>query len=176
MTSARHSLGDGLEPPVVGHEPASAQHTLGDWPVIVMAEETRAPLRFSDSIAVARGPLGAGEYSLRGAEHVVAIAHRSLGELAHACGRDRVRLLEHVERLRARPVRALVIDADMDGVLARSYSAEVHPAAVVGTLIKFSSDWQVPVWFAGDARNAALLVERTLLRVWKQQRSVSDGR
>jgi hypothetical protein len=52
----------------------------------------------------------------------------------------------------------------MDGVLGHTYRSEIHPLSVLGTLIKFAADWQVPIWLAGDARNAALLVERMMLR------------
>jgi ERCC4-type nuclease len=66
------------------------------------------------------------------------------------------------------PMRALVIEGDLDRVLSKAYASEINPLSVVGTLIKSSNDWQIPVGFCGDARNTALIVERMLLRVAKQ--------
>jgi DNA excision repair protein ERCC-4 len=138
-------------------------------PVVLIDTREQAPLRFSESVAVEIATLPVGDYSLRGATDTVAIERKRLGELATCCGKDRERFLDQVERLRAYPVRALVIEADLDGVLGRAYRSEIHPLSVLGTLIKFSADWQVPIWLCGDARNAAMVVERMLLRVARQK-------
>jgi len=125
-------------------------------------------LRFSPAVEVEVVTLPVGDYSIRGCTETVALERKRLGELATCCGADRERFLEQLERLRGYPVRALIIEADLDGVLTKSYRSEINPLSVLGTLIKASSDWQIPIWMCGDARNAALVVERMLLRVAKQ--------
>ncbi|HET7540686.1 MAG TPA: ERCC4 domain-containing protein [Polyangiaceae bacterium] len=137
-------------------------------PVVLIDTREQIPLRFSAAVDVEVVTLPAGDYSVAGSTDTVALERKRLDELATCCGKDRERFLEQVERLREYPVRALIIEADLDGVLSKAYRSEIHPLSVLGTLIKFSSDWQVPVWFAGDARNAAHVVERILLRVHKQ--------
>jgi len=137
-------------------------------PCILVDARERAALQFSDAVDTDLVMLPVGDYSLRGATETVAIERKRLGELATCCGVDRERFIEQIERLRSYPVRALVIEADLDGVLSKTYRSEIHPLSVLGTLIKFSSDWQVPVWFCGGARNTAHVVERMLLRVAKQ--------
>lgn len=138
-------------------------------PCILVDSREQAALHFSPAVDVEVCTLPAGDYSVRGATEVVALERKRLGELATCCGTDRDRFIDQIERLRAYPVRALVIEADLDGVLSHAYRSEIHPLSVLGTLIKISSDWQVPVWMCGDARNCAHVVERMLLRVWKQQ-------
>lgn len=137
-------------------------------PVILVDNREQVPLRFSAAVDVEVVALPVGDYSVAGSTDTVALERKRLGELASCCGTDRERFIEQIERLRQFPVRALIIEADLDGVLSKAYRSEIHPLSVLGTLIKFSSDWQVPVWFAGDARNAAHVVERILLRVHKQ--------
>jgi hypothetical protein len=138
---------------------------------ILVDDREQLPLRFSAAVDVETVHLAVGDYSLRGATELVAIERKRLDELATCCGVERERFLEQVARLRGFPVRALVVEADLEGILGRRYASAIHPLSVLGTLIKFASDWQVPVWMAGDAANAALLVERTLLRVAKQRSS-----
>ena len=141
-------------------------------PCILVDARERAALQFSAAVDTELVMLPVGDYSLRGATDTVAIERKRLSELATCCGIDRERFIDQVERLRSYPVRALVIEADLDGVLSKSYRSEIHPLSVLGTLIKISSDWQVPVWFCGDAANTALVVERMLLRVAKQKPEV----
>jgi len=146
---------------------------MSERPCILIDTREQLPLRFSDAADVEVCTLPVGDYSVRGATEIVAIERKRLGELAACCGVDRERFIAQIERLRAYPVRALVIECDADGILGRAYSSRINPLSILGTLIKFSSDWQVPVWLAGDARNAALIVERMLLRVWRQQREAA---
>ncbi|MEO7032726.1 MAG: ERCC4 domain-containing protein [Polyangiaceae bacterium] len=136
--------------------------------MILVDNREQAPLRFSAAVDVEVVCLPVGDYSVRGSTEVVALERKRLGELATCCGTDRERFIEQIERMRVYPVRGLIIEADLDGVLSKAYASQINPLSVLGTLIKFSSDWQVPIWFAGDARNAAHVVERILLRVHKQ--------
>lgn len=137
-------------------------------PMILVDSREQAPLRFSAAVDVEVVTLPVGDYSIRGSTDTIAIERKRLDELATCCGADRERFIEQIERLRSYPIRALVIEADLDGLLSKSYRSEIHPLSVLGTLIKFSSDWQVPIWMCGDARNTAHVVERMLLRVAKQ--------
>ena len=140
-------------------------------PAILVDTREQAPLRFSRAVDVEAVTLPVGDYSLRGATELVAIERKRLGELAVCCGHDRPRFIEQIERMQSYPVRALVVEGDMDAVLAGAYRSSINPLSVLGTLIKVATDYGVPVWLAGDARNAALLVERMLLRVAKQQKA-----
>ena len=133
-------------------------------PIILIDSRERAPLRFSDAVETETVTLPVGDYSLAGYTDTIALERKRLGELATCCGTDRERFIDQIERLRSYPIRALIVEADMDGILGNAYRSEIHPLSVLGTLIKFAVDWQVPIWLAGDARNAALLVERMMLR------------
>lgn len=139
-------------------------------PTILVDSREQAPLRFSADVRVEVVTLPVGDYSVAGSTDTVAIERKRLGELATCCGSDRERFIEQIERLRQYAVRALVIEADLDGVLSKAYRSEIKASSVLGTLIKISNDWQVPVWMCGDARNTAHVVERMLVRVAKQNK------
>ena len=149
--------------------------TASSLPTILIDKREQSALQFSAAVSTELVTLPVGDYSLRGATDLAAIERKRLGELAQCCGKDRDRFIDQLERLRMYPVRALIIEADLDGVLSKSYRSEIHPLSVLGTLIKASSDWQIPVWMCGDARNAALVVERMLLRVHKQRQAQGDA-
>lgn len=134
---------------------------------ILVDQREQAPLKFSDAVGVETVLLPVADYSLRGGSDLVAIERKRLGELATCCGKDRARFIEQLERLRSFPVRALVIEADLDGILSGAFQSNINPLSILGTLIKAAAEWQIPVWFAGDAKNAATLVERMLLWVAK---------
>jgi ERCC4-type nuclease len=131
-------------------------------------DRERIPLVFSAAVATEVVHLPVADYSLRGASDVVAIERKRLDELATCCGTEREGFIEQIERLRPFPVRALVIEADMADVVRARYESRINPLSVLGTLVKFMADWQVPVIMAGDAAGAALIVERTLIRVAKR--------
>jgi ERCC4-type nuclease len=112
--------------------------------------------------------LHVGDYSLRGASEQVAIERKRGGELASCCGVDRERFIAQVERLRAYPVRYLVVESTAAEMTAGIYRSNISPLSVMGTCIKIMSDWQIPVLFCGDAADTALWVERILLREAKR--------
>lgn len=134
---------------------------------ILIDQREQAALRFSANVTVETVLLPVGDYSLRGASDVVAIERKRLGELATCCGKDRPRFIEQLERLRSYPVRGLVIEGDMAGVLSGAHGSQINPLSILGTLIKAACEWGIPVWLAGDAKGAALLVERMMLWVAK---------
>jgi DNA excision repair protein ERCC-4 len=142
-------------------------------PTVLVDSREKQPLSFSTAVSVEIVTLAVGDYSIRGFTQTVALERKRLGELATCCGVERDRFIDQLERLRIFPVRALIVEACLDGVLSKSYASEINPLSVLGTLIKASSDWQIPIWFCGDARNAALVVERMLLRVAKQAKEHS---
>jgi hypothetical protein len=65
-------------------------------------------------------------------------------------------------------LRAIVVEAAFDDVLAGVYRSRVRPTCVVGTLVALHADYGIPTIWAGSARNAAQVVERLLVRVWKK--------
>ncbi len=139
-----------------------------ELPRILIDTREQAPLRFSSAVTTETVTLTVGDYSLRGASDSVVIERKRNGEIQSCCGVDRPRFIEQMERMRPFPVRHLVIEGSWSEVSLGISRSNISPLSVIGTLVKFASDWNIPVWFAEDAAGAALLVERILLREHKR--------
>lgn len=131
---------------------------------ILIDTREQAPLLFGE-VPTERATLPVGDYSAAGVTDLVALERKRVGELAVCCGIDRERFIAQVDRLRAFPVRGLVIEGDLARLASGGYRSRIRPASVVGTLVALSVDLRLPIWFAGDARGAAEIVFRILRRV-----------
>ena len=134
-------------------------------PIVLVDQREQLPLRFSDAVGVETVRLAVADYSLRGASDLVAIKRTCLNALATRCTADEGRLHAQLERLRSFPVRALVVECDLDAILCGLHASNASAISVLNTLTKASAEMQIPVWLAGNAQNAAVLVERTILWV-----------
>jgi len=139
-----------------------------DLPCILVDQREQIPLRFTPAVLTEKVLLHVGDYSLRGASAHVAIERKRNGELQSCAGVDRERFIAQLERMREFPVRHLVIECTADDVLLGLSRSRINPLSVLGTLIAAASDWGITPWFCGDAANAAVVVERILLREHKR--------
>jgi ERCC4-type nuclease len=112
--------------------------------------------------------LPTGDYSLAGFTDRVAIERKSLPDLVACVGPERERFMDCCRRLRDYELRAVVVEASFDDVIAQAYRSRTHPQSVIGTTIAIHVDYGVPTVWAGDARNAANIVERLLTRIWRK--------
>ena len=68
-------------------------------------------------------------------------------------------------RLTAFEFRLLVVESSVEAVLAHAYRSETRPQSVLGSVIALYVDYGLPCIWAGDATNAAKIVERIFLRI-----------
>lgn len=137
-------------------------------PTVLIDTREQTPLRFSDAVDVQRATLPAGDYSIAGCTDRVAIERKSLPDLVACVTKERERFLDCCRRLQGYPIRAVVVEANVDDVLAGAYRSKTNPSSVIGTTIAIFADYGLPTVWAGDARNAANIVERLLLRVLRR--------
>lgn len=140
---------------------------MSEQVVILIDQREQTPLRFK-GIETETCLLPCGDYSLRGLTAEVAIERKSLPDLVACCGKERERFIEQIERMRSYRFRCLVVEARYTEISIGAYRSQMNPLSVIGTLVKVAQDIGVPVWFAEDARGAAELVERMLLREHKR--------
>jgi ERCC4-type nuclease len=132
---------------------------------VLVDSREKTPWRFSDAATVERVTLPTGDYSIAGFTDRVAIERKSLPDLVMCVGPERERFLDEMRRLRSYDVRAVVVEASVDDVLAHAYRSNTAPQSVIGTTVAIWADYGVPTVWAGDARNAADLVERLFRRI-----------
>lgn len=137
-------------------------------PRILIDSREQRPLRFSDHVDIEVATLPTGDYSLAGFTDRVAIERKSLPDLVACVGPERERFMDCCRRLRDYDLCAVVVEAALDDVLAHVYRSRTHPQSVVGTTVAIQVDYGVPTIWAGDARNAANIVERLLTRMWRK--------
>ena len=112
-----------------------------------------------------RATLPTGDYSLAGLEASILIERKSLADLTACIGYGRSRFERELARM-AEQTREpwLFIEASRDDIEQHAYRARVFPSAVVGSLMAWTQDYGIKVWFAGSAELAA----RDALRLFKR--------
>jgi len=134
--------------------------------LIIVDTREQTPWRFSKEATVQRATLPTGDYSLGGYTDRVAIERKSLADLVMCVGPERERFMDCCRRLRDYAVCALVVESSVEAVLAHAYRSATAPQSVIGTTIAIWADCSVPTVWAGDAQNAANIIERLFRRIW----------
>ena len=130
-------------------------------PTIIIDTREQHPLTFPN-LPTTVGTLDAGDYSIVGLTHLVAVERKSLDDLLACIGRDRDRFKRELQRLRAYRFRLLVIESDAATLEAGRWRSSLQPAHVLGSLAAWCAQYELPVWLAGDHDGAGRFVERFL--------------
>jgi hypothetical protein len=116
--------------------------------------DTREQLPFDLApLGVMAGTLAAGDYSVRGLEHLVAIERKSLSDLIACCGTERERFERELQRLLAYPTRCVIVEASWHDLNAGGWRSQLPPASAVGSVISWIGQG-TPFLFAGDRASA----------------------
>jgi ERCC4-type nuclease len=131
--------------------------------VIDSREQNPLDLKLKDDKPVKTevGTLYTGDYSIRGLENHVAIERKSLSDLMGCIGGSRERFEKEIIRLKAYPVRALVVESTWADIEAGAYRSKVHPSAAIGSLLGWVGQ-SIPVLMTGDHKKAGVFVARIL--------------
>ena len=150
-------------------------------PTIIIDTREQNPLDFPN-LPTTVGALDAGDYSIVGLTHLVAVERKSLDDLLACIGRERDRFKRELQRLRAYRFRLLVVEADAADLEAGQWRSTLQPAHVVGSLAAWTAQYGLPVWLAGDHAGAGRFVEKFLYqcaRTWRTstrpRRAFSQG-
>ena len=118
---------------------------------------------------VERATLLAGDYSIKGMEHCLAIERKSLADLVNSVIGDRTRFLAQCKSLAARKRKAIVIEAGLAQVKSPYPESMAHPNAVVGTLIALQERWDIQVLWCDTAELAEETVAHILSKYFTLQ-------
>ncbi len=94
-----------------------------------------------------KATLPTGDYSLKGATHLISIERKSLADLTQCCGKDRERFMEQMARLAAYPHKFLVIERPEAEIHAQAYRSQIKPQSVISTLMAIQDKYGVCVVF-----------------------------
>lgn len=133
---------------------------------VLVDSREQTPWRFGPCCTIERVKLDAGDYSVAGASGRVAIERKSLQDAVQTfCSSNRERFEDELRLLQQYEFRAIVIEANVDDVMCHAYRSQAHPASVIGSTVAFWHDYGVPTIWAGDAKNAAFIVEKLFRRI-----------
>jgi DNA excision repair protein ERCC-4 len=135
--------------------------------------DTREQAPYGFACQVIRKKLDAGDYSVEGREHVVAVERKSLADFVHTVIHDFPRFAVELEKLARLSAACVVVEADLDHVL-RGLAADtlrgVAPDAVMGAALAITLRYCVPVFWCGS-RQAALAFTEAFLRCFVRNQS-----
>lgn len=134
---------------------------------VVVVVDTREQEEYSFSCSrfiVERRALPAGDYSLAGLEHEVAVERKSAEDFVHTVIRERDRFRRELLKLAHYDRACVVVEAGLDDILSGAYRSGAHPSSVIGAAISIIVDYEIPVYFCSNRQCARRFVEEYLLR------------
>ncbi len=127
--------------------------------IVVDTREGR-PYSFPGATAKA---LPAGDYSILGYEHRIAVERKSLDDWLGTVLRSRDRFAREIEKLRHYDFAAIIVEATPQDILAGRYTSKISPASAFGITSELMVRFRpVHVILAGDRPHARLLTEKLL--------------
>ena len=131
---------------------------------MIIAVDTREqlPLKF-DGIETQVMTLKSGDYSIVGYQDRVAIERKSHSDCWSSMSNGRSRFERCIKRLAALDRAAIVIECSLDELCIRpSQIQRTNVASVIGGLISWSCQFQIPIFFCPNRDYAARVVLRYL--------------
>ena len=126
--------------------------------------DTREQLPYRFETPSETGTISTGDYSLAGAECLIAIERKTTNDLINCLTKDRTRFEQELQRGRALDYFALVIEASLKDLAAGRYKSNMNPKSAIQSLIAFSIRYNLPVFFAENREYGARLTESILLK------------
>jgi ERCC4-type nuclease len=130
---------------------------------IIIDSREQIPFRFSPTIQTVRRALPVGDYSIVGCEDLVVIERKSLGDLMGSITSNRDRFVRELRHLRAFRLAVLMVEGRWMDIEGQNYRAQIHPNAVIGSLMAFTIKYGVVPILADDHETAGRITERLLL-------------
>jgi len=137
-------------------------------PPFVIAIDSREKLAYPFTAQTVKA-LDAGDYSIVGLEDRVAVERKRPAELFTCAGRERARFERELERLARFDYAALVIEGNVADLAVPSAFSRVNPRAVMNSLISWSVQYGIFVYFAGSREYARAITYRILEKFLKHQ-------
>jgi DNA excision repair protein ERCC-4 len=119
-----------------------------------------------------------GDYGLAACPDYVAIERKSLGDLIACCTSERERFERELVRLRAYPIRFLIVESCWQEIERGDWRSKTTPSVIIGSLLAWQCDG-LPVLLAGSHSQAAKYAARILFtaarRRWRECRQLAAG-
>lgn len=121
-----------------------------------------------DPLPTQSATLQTGDYTLAALASEIAIERKSLDDLLGCIGTGRDRFERELDRLRAYPLRCVIVEANWGDIETGSYRSKVNPNAAMGSICGWMSRG-IPFIFAGRSDRAAKLAGRMMFLYAKKR-------
>ena len=126
-------------------------------PYVLIDTREQRPLRFPEALGVDCGAatLPAGDYSVRGFTHVIALERKSIPDLVSTLSHGRERFENELDLLAQYRWKAILIEGDQLDIEGHAYRSNMLPKSVLGSLRAFYVRWGVPHFWCTNPAGAA---------------------
>ena len=131
---------------------------------ITVVIDTREKNAYSFTMPSEIGTLSTGDYSLVGAEHLIAVERKELGDLINCLTHDRERFEKELYRSMALERFYLVIEAPLSDLANGNYRSQMTPKSCVQSLLAFMVRYNLNVIFAENRTYGARVTESLLCK------------
>jgi DNA excision repair protein ERCC-4 len=132
---------------------------------VLVQRDTREQLGWTDGelspLRVIDATRDTGDYGLAACPEYAAIERKSLADLIGCCTSERERFERELVRLRAYPIKFLIVESSWEQIEAAQWRSKTTPAVVIGSLLSWQCDG-VGVLLAGNRQRAARYASRIL--------------
>lgn len=143
---------------------------MADAPIPIIADDREKkiwnldPARFS----VVRKRLTTGDYTIMGLEDRVAIERKELGDAVNTFIHGWINFRKELYRLAAMDHAIIIVEANVEDILAHRYESEANPMSVMGRAAECYIDHGVAVLWAGHRPGCIPIVEQHLRLVYSR--------
>ena len=97
-----------------------------------------------------RETLQTGDYSIQGMQNILSVERKSLPDLISCMTTGRERFEKELQRLRAYPIRCVVVEGTWTDLEQGNYRSQLNPKAATHTIASWMSCFNIPFHFVGD--------------------------
>ncbi|MBL7202826.1 MAG: ERCC4 domain-containing protein [Desulfobacteraceae bacterium] len=142
---------------------------------ITISIDSREQLPYSFKTESETATLTTGDYSLKGASHLIAIERKTIDDLIGCLTTGRDRFERELHRGRALDYFALVIETTLADLSNGRYRSEMKPRAAIQSLLTFSIRYSLPIFFVENRRYGARVTESLLLKYARELEKRLNG-
>ena len=144
---------------------------------LVALVDTREQWPLELNLPTERATLPTGDYTLQGMEEDICVERKSLPDLVSCLTSGRERFERELQRMRAYPSRAVVVEAGWHDLATGNYRSRLNPKSATPTVASWTGRFCVPFLFLGNRAYAADFVSYFLLGSAKRlhQRMAKTG-
>jgi DNA excision repair protein ERCC-4 len=129
---------------------------------ILIDSREQKPYSFSTPTRTATLPTG--DYSIAGAEHLIAVERKTANDLIGSLTRHRERFERELHRGMALQYFCLVVESSLMSLSNGHYMSLMKPKAAIQSLLTFSVRYELPIFFAENRNYGERLTESLLIK------------